>query len=549
MKKKVLALLLTAAVTASLLAGCGSKENPSNTDASSVQKTENTAETQKESAETTKKDPVTLAYWYWNAVGEQEYTQQVEDKLNEILATTEGYEHITVDLHPCKDYKTDLSLALAAGEQVDIISLPGSGSEAEHVKDGVLVALDDYLAANPEISAELPEWLMEMGIFDGTTYYVPNYQQASNQAFGYMNKEVFEATGYDYDEVQQAFYNKDQAYLTKFMESALTAAKTTVKKDNPDKTYIGANALGNIFFYVESGQSGFPSVGGQTRFYWDFDEEEVKFSDLDEDVQAGYLQNAKWYTEGLLSKDRMTNPEPYNNGLLGEYSEVFMYLSSFGTADMVAANRNSSESALAQDGEVVVWNVDDHNVIGLRNAAQGVGVSATSKHPEDAANFLALLFNSKYEEFYNTLCYGLEGIHYNVISDGKIETTEFEGPQGGADTTYCYWKWVGGNTFNAWLNQSMTQEQEDYILNDLNESDNTIVCPLAGMVVDTTPIDTELTQLKSIYEEYHEAIIFGVKGADQEAYLKEYLDKMEAAGLSKVLEELNAQAKAYLASK
>ena len=57
MKKKVLALLLTAAVTASLLAGCGSKENPSNTDASSVQKTENTAETQKESAETTKKDP------------------------------------------------------------------------------------------------------------------------------------------------------------------------------------------------------------------------------------------------------------------------------------------------------------------------------------------------------------------------------------------------------------------------------------------------------------------------------------------------------------
>ena len=76
---------------------------------------------------------------------------------------------ITIDLHPCKDYQTDLSLALTAGEQIDIISLPGAGSEAEIVSDGVLVALDDYLAANPEISSELPDWLMDMGKFDGTT--------------------------------------------------------------------------------------------------------------------------------------------------------------------------------------------------------------------------------------------------------------------------------------------------------------------------------------------------------------------------------------------
>ena len=549
MKKKVMALLLTAAVTTSLLAGCGSKEDSSNTNVASVPKTENTTETQKESVETVKKDPVTLTYWYRNNVGEQEYTQQVEDKLNEILAATEGYEHITIDLHPCKDYQTDLSLALTAGEQIDIISLPGAGSEAEIVSDGVLVALDDYLAANPEISAELPDWLMDMGKFDGTTYYVPNYQQASNQMFCYMNKEVFEATGYNYDEVQQAFYNKDQTYLIKFAEDALVAAKATIKKDHPDTTYINPILQGNVNSYVECGQSGFPSISGKARFYWDFDAEEIKFSDSREDVRAGFLQNAKWYMEGLIPPDQMTNPEPYNNGFLGEYSVIFNYAQSFGTPDMVAASRNASESNLQKDGEVIVWALDDHNVIGLRNAAQGVGVSATSKNPEDAANFLALLFNSKYEEFYNTLCYGLEGIHYNVISDGKIETTEFQGTQGGADTTYCYWKWVGGNTFNAWLNQSMTQEQEDYILNDLNESSDTFVVPVAGMVVDTQPIDTELTQLKSICAEYRDAAASGIKGADEEAYLSEYLDKMEAAGLSKVLEELNAQAKAYLSSK
>ena len=127
MKKKVVALLCVASMAVSLLASCSSKEKtPQDTQAET--KTESSTAVSGESEKTAeKKDPVTLTYWYWNNVGEQEYTQQVEDKLNEILASTEGYEHITVDLHPCKDYSTDLSLALSAGEQIDIISFPGAG--------------------------------------------------------------------------------------------------------------------------------------------------------------------------------------------------------------------------------------------------------------------------------------------------------------------------------------------------------------------------------------------------------------------------------------
>lgn len=521
MKKKIIALLCIAAMTSSLVPVA---------------------------AEETK-EPVTLSYWYRNNVGEQEYTQQVEDKLNEMLASTEGYEHITIDLHPCKDYQTDLALALAAGEQIDLISLPGSGDESEHIKDGILVPLDDYLAANPEITAELPDWLMELAKYDGTTYYVPNYQQSSNQYFLYMNKENFEATGYDYDEVQQAIYDMDMDYLYQFMEDSLVAAKETIKKDYPDTTYIGKNALGNFKLYIEGGQSGFPSLSGQTCFYWDFEKEEIGISFLREDVQAGLLKNGEWVAEGLLPLDGMTNSEPYNNGILGEYSCILNLMQSFGTTEMFEEVWNANESNVAMHGEIVSWKVDDYNVIGCRNAAQGVGVSATSEHPEEAANFLALLYNSKYSDFYNTLCYGLEGIHYNVISDGVIETTEFSGSQGGADTTYCYFKWQGGNTFNAWLNQSMTQEQEDYILNEINEGDDTIVVPIAGIVFDTKSIDSELTQMKAVIGEYYDTLTWGVKGEEQAAYLQEFLDKMEKAGMSKVLDELNAQADAYLASK
>ena len=131
----------------------------------------------------------------------------------------------------------------------------------------------------------------------------------------------------------------------------------------------------------------------------------------------------------------------------------------------------------------------------------------------------------------------------------KIETKEFSGSQGGADTTYCYWKWVGGNTFNAYLNQSMTQEQEDYILNEINEGSNTVVSPIAGLIFDSKPIENELIQVRNVVSEYRAAIVNGVKGADQESYLNEYFEKLETAGMSKILGELNAQAEEYLKSK
>ena len=142
--------------------------------------------------------------------------------------------------------------------------------------------------------------------------------------------------------------------------------------------------------------------------------------------------------------------------------------------------------------------------------------------------------------------YGLEGIHYEKNSDGTIKTLEFNGSQGNASTTYCYWKWVGGNTFNAWLNQSMTQEQEDYIKNEINENPDNAKSSLMGLVIDTAPVQTELAQVTSVCEEYRETLLAGAMGSKTESYLQEYYTKLENAGLSKIIDEFNAQVKKFL---
>ena len=144
MHKKILALLCATAMTASL-AACG--QEPANKEVESIPST--STETQQASEEVVEpKEPVEITFWYGNGVGVQEYTDEVEAKINEMLAETEGYEHITLRLHPSKDYATDIALAQSTGEQLDIYSTVSLDYVTE-AKNGAIIPLDDLLAANP----------------------------------------------------------------------------------------------------------------------------------------------------------------------------------------------------------------------------------------------------------------------------------------------------------------------------------------------------------------------------------------------------------------
>ena len=54
-------------------------------------------------------------------------------------------------------------------------------------------------------------------------------------------------------------------------------------------------------------------------------------------------------------------------------------------------------------------------------------------------------------------------------------------------------------------------------------------------------------RINAIYEEYHEGLHGGVKGAaGWEAYYNEYMDKLEAAGLETAIEGYQEQVDEYL---
>ena len=128
----------------------------------------------------------------------------------------------------------------------------------------------------------------------------------------------------------------------------------------------------------------------------------------------------------------------------------------------------------------------------------------------------------------------------------RIETLEYTSSQGGVDTSYAAMKWIMGNTFYAYKNQAVLDDDLKIAL-EYNESPNTASSRLVGFTVKLEDIQTYIDQIKAVEGEYETTLLYGYAGVDGwEKTYKEYCEKLEAAGLSIVLKELQSQLDAFL---
>ena len=538
--KKLIAFLCVLTLVLGMLAGCSSQSTPATvTDETPAQETttDNTTPSEEPPSPAADEEPVTIAYWYGNGVGEQEYTDDVEAELNKILSETPGYENIRIDLVPCKDYSTDLTLALSSGTQVDLISTFEYGA-FDKADLGEYLPLDDYVAANPEITADLPDWFIDYGKKDGTLYFIPNYQQMANTIFWGTPVEYIDAAGYTTDEVTEIIQSGD---IDRNVELELALLKAA--RDMGRDAYIRNGNFSDPRRYT-----GYSNIlmnfNWNSDLYYDLASESVKWTDDSDWVRSWYKYAAQFRQDGTVYPDDSDNKEYFGGTidkfLTGDHVFTSILTAGYGTSEMVS-KQWTERFGIEMFACLTVKNI----VLPPENAAGGVAIASNSAHPEEAAKVLALLFNGKYKQFYNTLCWGIEGVHYNKLGDDQIETIEFSGSQGGADTTYCYHKWRGGNTFNAWNNQALTEEQEQYLLHDLNEGDSTVTT-LSGFIFNKDDVQTKIEQCTAVSDEYRDTLGGGIKGDDWEAYYEEYIGKMELAGVRDVIDAYNSQLNAYL---
>ncbi len=524
---KILALLLTLATVLAMVGCVANTTNPTDPSGNPVDEP---------------KEPVTIVYWINNGAGVQDQTDEVEAKLNEMLKADPATAHITLELHPCKEYATDVALGQTAKQQMDILMTFGLSFGTE-VQNGSFMELDDLLEQYPEAIEEYPEWLVKTGMVDGSTYYVPNYQQASNMLYFVAPKEYLDMAGITVEDLQNLFWNDESRTIENvaamYEKLLLAVREGTGKQTKYLREMITHPYLWNHISNTEV------QFDYYTNFSWDTESESFELNYMNENMQAAFLKMAEWYDKGYVHPDIATVKIADYVGTNFFNDESFV--ASFGTG-MNGDTEAASAKYTAQYGfETVAVPLYNYFYVPAAWAAGGMAISSTCEHPEEAMMIISMLTNSKYSEFYNTMVYGLEGKHYTKNNDGTITTLEFSGAQGTAEGTYTYWKWSGGNAFNAWINQSTTAELNNWILNEVNQGENTIASPFTGYTFDLSDLETYKAQMIAVTAEYQKTLTYGNLGyaATQKA-LEEYNSKMEAAGLSKVLAELNKQAKEWL---
>ncbi len=197
MKKKLLALVLAAAMIATSVAGCGSKPAEETPSAS-----EETAADEAEVAE--EEEELTLKIWFPHST-----TLNYMDP-NEMPAMKEVYERTGVkvewELIPYdENYSTKVNLAFASGDYPDMIyGNVGSAEIIEYgVNQGILVALDEELIeknmpAYSKLVAEEPSNVnMSLKMSDGKQYSLGRIYSEGDILYNvyYMNQDWLDAVG------------------------------------------------------------------------------------------------------------------------------------------------------------------------------------------------------------------------------------------------------------------------------------------------------------------------------------------------------------------
>lgn len=520
MLKKLLALLLAVLMVLSMVACNNEPATGTKPDAGTTGTGSN---------DDTPKDPVTITFRYVNGVGEQQYTNAVEDKLNELMQAIPGYEHITLDLIPhTMNYATEITLAQSNNEPMDIVNTFNLDFQSM-VNDGDFIKLDDLLAKYPGVVSDVPEWLADYGRIDGDLYYIPTYQQAQSPAFFYAPVEYFE---YYYEES-----GKDDAYIRSVLNSADVQKSMDFFEEFYQAVVKGTGKTTKKMFggwypwhfynkddiALDGGVGVMMKEGEDAPVYWPLTDE---FHDL-------YKRLNEWYQKGWINDPTVANSY---NFMTDDNSMVF----GIGT-NAVSEEAYAKAMSNKDKGTIHAIRVTDHCYIEGTWAAGGNAIYTECEHPEEAMMVIELLMSEKCVEFYNTLIWGLEDIHYKWVDKeiGRIETLEFSGTQGGAETTYCAWNWNTGNVFNGWLNQaSANDEHYKFIEDEIHNAESTVVSPFLGFTWHLEDVDNYRGQCKAVNTEYFKTLY---AAADFEARYQEYVSKLKNAGVDKIMEAISEQ--------
>lgn len=469
--KRTLALLLCVAVIIGGLCGCGTK----NANGGEV--------------------PTLVWYTFEQS---QSDLQLVLEEANKIIEPAIGAK-LDLQIIDPGAYTEKMKMKMASREEFDLCFVGYNNGYVEAVENGGIAPLTELIEEYaPEIYDNVDDTFLDDATIDGEIYAIPNVQVGFVQQASWVQKEILDASGLEFDEVNEM---KDLEPLFEF-----------VKANYPDVIpwQIG---FGINMWTVPK----YETISADIVISKDAEKPEALIIRDTPEYKDGLNTIREWYKKGYIRQDIATVQDDSMDLRNGKYA-VFQ-------ANWKPGHEKNVETMYGRK-YVPIKMSEPYMNAGFSRSTM-IGVSETSKHKDKAIQLISLMNSNK--ELYNLICFGIEGKHYTINSEGKAVVNA----EAGYNISTSAWKY--GNQFNAYVTDGMDATVWEDTMNLNKEASKS---PLIGFQFDSSAVLNEASQIGAIITEY---------GVIHRGYQEpsEYFDNMEKriknAGEEVLLKEIQTQ--------
>lgn len=528
MKKaiKLLSLCMASAMALSMaMTGCAPEKPSTGSSTPSVAgESSKVSEAPADPALDTSKEVKLTMYLLGDAPADNEMVfEKINSKMKEKINATLAPKYFS-----WSEWEQKYPLVFASGEEFDIIySADWAYYTAQATKQGYYEITKDALAKYAPMTAETmhPEaW--EQSLVGGKSYMLPmNYKEVTGYVYiarGDLMKKYNIESVEGIDEVEK--------YLDVIAKNEKQLIPIDVGSDF-DATFLFDRTYGKI------ANNKYESAGSwQLLASIEKGDEEVKIqSTIDRPEYLEAIKKIKdWKDKGYWSKSAVVNTVDNRDSFKSGKSALAVM-------NLNTAKGFYTEVAQAHpEWDIQVFDAQDGSSATLTAFwGNGMSIFSKAKNPERSLMALDLLRND--EEFHDLFSYGIEGVHYEKTAEGKLKLLE-------ANTNYPY----DGNCNWGIRNDKFWKTIEGGIPNYDKIFDewvaNAEIGKYAFFAFDDSSIKNEVAAINDVFASNYKLLNLGFVD-DPAADIKKMSDKMKAAGVERVYEELRKQLLAYNASR
>lgn len=491
MKKRIVATVISLAMVAASLTGCGKAAGDSaasNTSSGG--------------------DDVETIIW-WLGGDEPEDFQEALDIMNAYTAEKIGVK-VDIKLASWGDYTDKVNMVVNSGEYFDMMWTE-VGTYQQFVELGAFQDITDKVkTVSPDLYKFIPEKLWNGVLIDDKIYSVPTYKDSSCTFYVCWDKALVDQYGIDYENVDTIDEVSDWLYKIhdETGENVWTCSKST----------RGAqNWIYPLYSKIVSGIGYVIGVGT-------FDESGKVVPILEQEDAMKILKTYhQWYLDGIINQDAPTlESMPSKSNILCSQGYP-------GAESVWAHTLGCDETVITPINEAFY---DTSTIQGSLNA-----ISSGSEHVDACLKYLQLLNTDNYLR--NMLAYGVEGKDW--------EYTDTESKTGTVKKLSDTWglaAFAQATFFNLSPVDPDPADKYDQILAMNESAKEAVTC---GFALEKTNIETELANVSAIYDKYYIELFCGV--SDPEVVVPQMYEEMYDAGLQKIIDEAQKQMDEFLAQK